>query len=282
MHLLFQLALLYAIHSFFIASPSSGERRHAPFAQRLTGEPLLSAIVLISGCLLGQADPVGAADPDPRPVVFLVVGMGRLIFLGPSARCALPRGRVDYELREFHWQHEKGGQLRDLQDELYLLQKSADLANEIRALRESPSNRPVYLIAHSAGCAVAVHTAELLPARSVERIILLEPALSPTYDLTRALRATRREMVVFTSWLDATLRFTKLFGTADRVYCVSAGVHGFTRPPCLDDEGQRRYERLVQIPWTCKRLLEWQGPWHNSPTFPPYLRRQVARWLLEP
>jgi pimeloyl-ACP methyl ester carboxylesterase len=243
---------------------------------------MLSAILFIGGCLLRQGSAVGAAEPEPKPVVFLVGGMGRLILLGPAARFALPGAGVDYELREFHWQHEKGGQLRDLQDEPYLLQKSADLANEIRALREGPSNRPVYLIAHSAGCAVAVHAAEVMPAPSVERIILLEPALSPTYDLTQALGATKREMVVFTSCLDATLRFTKLFGTADRVYCVSAGVHGFTRPPYLDDEGQRCYKRLVQIPWTCKRLLELQGPWHNSPTLPPYLRRQVAPWLLEP
>jgi pimeloyl-ACP methyl ester carboxylesterase len=232
--------------------------------------------------MLGQASAVDAAEPDSKPVVYLVGGIGRLILLGPSARFALPRAGVDYELRVYPWQHTKGGELRDLLDKPYLLLKSADLANEIRALRESQANRPVYLIGHSAGCAVVVYAAELLPAQSVQRIILLSPALSPTYDLTRALRATKREMVVFNSYLDPTLHCTRLFGTADGVYCVAAGVHGFKRPRYLDDEGQRCYERLVQIPWTCKRLLELQGPWHNSPTLPPYLHRQVAPWLLEP
>jgi pimeloyl-ACP methyl ester carboxylesterase len=243
---------------------------------------LARTIILIGWCLLGQASAVAAAEPDPKPVVFLVGGIGRMILLGPSARFALPRAGVDYELRDYPWQHEKGGQLRDLQDESYLLQKSVDLANEIRTLRSSQPNRPVYLIGHSAGCAVVVHAAEVLPAQSVERIIMLSPALSPTYDLTKALRATKREIVVFNSRLDPTLHCTILFGTADRVYCVSAGVDGFARPADLDDEGQRCYERLVQIPWTWKRLLELQGPWHNSPTLPLFLYRQVAPWLLEP
>jgi pimeloyl-ACP methyl ester carboxylesterase len=231
---------------------------------------------------LGQATAVGAAEPDSKPVVYLVGGIGRMILLGPSARYALARAGVDYELRVCPWQHEKGGELRDLLDKPYLLQKSVDLANEIRALRESQPHRPVYLIGHSAGCGVVVYAAELLPAQSVERIILLAPALSPTYDLTQALRATKREIVAFNSCLDPTLHCTRLFGTVDGVYCIAAGVHGFTRPAYLDADGQRCYERLVQIPWTCKRLLHLQGPWHNSPTLPFCLGRQVAPWLLAP
>jgi pimeloyl-ACP methyl ester carboxylesterase len=243
---------------------------------------LRTTISLIAWYLLFQAGAVGAAEPEPKPVVFLVGGIGRLILLGPSARFALPRAGVEYELRDFRWQHEKGGELRDLQDEPYLLQKSADLAHAICTIRSCQPNRPVYLIGHSAGCAVVVHAAELLPAQSVQRIIMLSPALSPSYDLTKALRATKREIVSFNSRLDPTLRCTMLFGTADRFYCVAAGVHGFTQPADLDDEGQHCYERLVQIPWTWKRLLELQGPWHNSPTFPLYLGRQVVPWLLEP
>jgi pimeloyl-ACP methyl ester carboxylesterase len=243
---------------------------------------LLSTMILIGGSLLRSANAAEAAEAESKPVVYLVGGIGRLILLGPSARFAFPRAGVDCELRDYPWQHEKGGELRDLQDEPYLLGKSAELANEIRALREGESNRRVYLIGHSAGCAVVVHAAERLPPESIERIILLSPALSPTYDLTKALRATKREVVAFNSRLDPALHCTKLFGTADRVYCISAGVHGFTPPADLDDAGRRSYERLVQIPWTCKRLLELQGPWHNSPTLPLFLGRQVAPWLLEP
>jgi pimeloyl-ACP methyl ester carboxylesterase len=241
----------------------------------------MSMTILFFGGLPAPANEVRAAEGEARPLVYLVGGIGRMILLTPSARFALPRAGVDYELRGYHWQHEKGGQLRDLQDEPYLLQKSAELAAEIRELWRCEPTRRVYLIGHSAGCAVVVHAAELLPPQSMERIILLSPALSPTYDLTKALQATRREIVVFTSRFDPALHFTRLFGTADRVYCVSAGVHGFVQPAHLDDESKRCYERLVQIPWTCQRLLELQGPWHNSSTLPLYLGLEVAPWLKE-
>jgi pimeloyl-ACP methyl ester carboxylesterase len=239
----------------------------------------LTTIVLIGGGLLRPANAVCAAEWEPKPVVYLVGGIGRMILLSPSARFAFPLAGVDYELRDYHWQHENGGQLRDLQDEPHLLRKSADLANEIRELREREPNRRVYLIGHSAGSAVVVHAAELLPPGSIERIILLSPALSPTYDLTKALRATKRQIVAFNSRYDPALHCTSLFGTADRVYCTSAGVKGFTQPAYLDDAAKHSYERLVQIPWTFQRLLELQRPWHNSPTMPLYLGRQVAPWL---
>jgi pimeloyl-ACP methyl ester carboxylesterase len=234
--------------------------------------------IIVCGWVL-PANTLYATESESRPVVYLVGGIGRMILLSPSARLAFPRNGVDYELRDYYWQHAKGGQLRDLQDEPYLLQKSADLANEIRELREREPNRRVYLIGHSAGAAVVVHAAELLPPESIERMILLSAALSPTYDLTRALRATKREIVVFTSRWDGALHATCLFGTADRVFCTGAGLRGFRQPTHLDDEAKRSYERLIQIPWTFDKLLEFQGCWHNSSTLPWFLAHQVAPWL---
>ena len=59
--------------------------------------------------------------------------------------------------------------------------------------------------------------------------VLLAPALSPEYDLTAALRAVSREMVVFWSPLDIFMlgMGTKVFGTADRVRTAGAGLVGF-------------------------------------------------------
>ena len=68
---------------------------------------------------------------------------------------------------------------------------------------------------------------------------MLAPALSPTYDLSRALRAVRREMVVFWSPLDVIIlgAGTRVFGTIDRVKTASAGLVGFRVP------GRRELER---------------------------------------
>jgi pimeloyl-ACP methyl ester carboxylesterase len=241
---------------------------------------LPTALILVAAGWPCSLNAVRAADPEPKPIVYLVDGIGGISLLIPSAKIAFPLAGVHYEQREFYWQHGKGRLLRDLQDEHHLLNKSAELAQEIRQLRQCEPNRRVYLIGHSAGTAVAVHAAEQLPPASIERIILLSSALSPTYDLTGALRATRREIVAYNSSCDCVLDyFTCLFGTADRVYGPSAGLNGFVRPPCLDDEGKRCYERLVQIPWTIDKVFHLQGGLHHSTTMPLFLARRVAPWL---
>jgi hypothetical protein len=97
-----------------------------------------------------------------------------------------------------------------------------------------------------------------------------------------AFQATKYEIVAFTSRGDCTLRATKVFGTADRVFCTSAGLRGFKCPHYLDGEAKRSYERLIQIPWTFGCLLEFQGCWHNSSTMPLFLARRVSPWLKEP
>lgn len=240
----------------------------------------LALFLLASGALL-PANTAFAAD-EPKPVVYLVGGIGHMIILSPSAKFVFPIVGVDYEFRDYKWQHDWGTELRDLLDEPHLRRKSSQLADEVRELHEREPNRRIYLIGHSAGAAVVIHAAELLPANTIERIILLSPALSPNYDLTVAFQATKHEIVAFTSRFDATLHATSIFGTADRVFCNSAGLRGFKCPEHLDSEAKRCYERLIQIPWTFDRLLELEGCWHNSSTMPLFLAHEVAPWLREP
>ena len=72
--------------------------------------------------------------------------------------------------------------------------------------------------------------------------LLLAPALSPAYDLSNALRAVRREMVVFWSPLDVIIlgAGTRVFGTIDRVKTASAGLVGFRVPAIGKLERQQR------------------------------------------
>ena len=245
---------------------------------------LLMAVVSFStGCLPEQRI-VGAAEHESPGVVFLVSGIGGISPLVPAAKVALPLAGVKHELREFSWQHGKGRHLRDLQDTPHLHEKAEDLAKEIRELHEREPNRRIYLVGHSAGTAIVIHAAEMLPPQSVERIILLSSAMSPSYNLSAALRATRGEIVSFYSQLDRMLLGwgTSQFGTTDRIYGPGAGLSGFKTPADLDDEGKRLYERLVQVPWTLERTLEFQSGGHHSTTTPWFLGRQVAPWLRDP
>ena len=69
-----------------------------------------------------------------------------------------------------------------------------------------------------AGLGVMVKALEELDEESVERVVLLAPALSPGYDLTPSLRAVRGDVVVFWSPYDVIIlgAGTRLFGTIDR------------------------------------------------------------------
>jgi pimeloyl-ACP methyl ester carboxylesterase len=225
------------------------------------------------------------ADPAPvtsvRGVVFAVDGVGGFQPLGATAHLVLPWVGVEHEIREFAWARSKGHLVRDVQDTERLLEKAAELSHEVLAVKAHEPGRPVYLVGHSAGTFIVLEAARALPPATLERIILLSPAVSPGYDLGPALCATRREIVSFNSKLDRLLLWwgTSHYGTADRVYGPAAGLDGFEMPSHDEPERERLYERLVQIPWQPHHLLEGRGGLHCSTWAPIFVARELARWL---
>jgi pimeloyl-ACP methyl ester carboxylesterase len=237
-------------------------------------------VVALALALLLKAAPAEPAEPGPG-VVFVVGGVGGCDALGFCARAALPAAGVVHEIREFEWTHGKLHPLRDLQDTRHLVARAAELAEQVRAVRAERPAVPIYLIGHSAGGGLVLLTAAQLPPDTLERIILLSPAMSPEFDLRPALRATRREVVSFYSRQDRVVLDwgTSTFGTVDRIYSTSAGHSGFREPDDLNAEGRELYRRLVQEPWRWESLLEGRGSGHNSTTMPWFLKRHVAPWL---
>jgi pimeloyl-ACP methyl ester carboxylesterase len=217
-----------------------------------------------------------ATEPDSG-VVYVAGGITGLDPLAACAHWVMP----EHEFHDFEWTHGKGRPLRDLQDTRNLEARAAELADLIRDQRRREPNRPVYLIGHSAGTGLVLRTAELLPPQTVERIILLSPAVSAHYDLRPALTATRGEIVSFNSSYDRfILDFgTNLFGTVDRYYETAAGADGFRMPDGLGAADREQYKRLVQVPYRIERLLEFQGGLHNSTITPQFLAKQVRPWL---
>ena len=105
---------------------------------------------------------------------------------------------------------------------------------------------PIFLTAHSGGCGLAVWALEKLPSDvRLPAVLLIAPALSPTYDLTRALRHVDGRMYAFSSTLDTVVldTGTRLFGTIDGVQTAAAGFGGFVEPAGADPS---IYQRLVQ------------------------------------
>ncbi len=237
-------------------------------------------VLFVVGLLMVR--PLPASEKVCPGTVFVVGGVGGLDPLQATAPWAIPIAGVPHRMEVFWWTHGILRPLRDLQDVRHLLKQAYRLAAMVREELAQHPDRPIYLIGHSAGAALILLAAEKLPPASIERMILLAPAVSPSYDLRPALRATRHELVAFTSTYDRLCLdlCTTLFGTTDRVYGPAAGLDGFCEPEDLDEEGRDLYRRLVQVPWHLPMI--WQGTdgWHNGACMPIFLIHRVAPWLL--
>lgn len=171
-----------------------------------------------------------------------------------AAECKLP-----LEVHGFHWTH---GYLRVFSDQMHVShtrQQGRILAELLLACRHQAPDRPIYLVGHSAGCGVALVAAETLPPNTLERIVLLAPAVSAKHDLRAALRSSCQGIDVFISghdWCCLGLGIM-LAGTTDR-YRLSgaAGRVGF-RPVLSCPEDETLYAKLRQYPWNPS--LMWTG-----------------------
>jgi hypothetical protein len=244
---------------------------------------LLGVFGVLSG--LGVVGRAGAQErplPPARPgVVFTVGGVGGLDILGLSAQWSLPRAGIPHEVRDFAWTHGWGQMFKDLQDTRHLLRKAEELADQVRRLKEEDPDRPVYLVGKSGGTGLVLAAAEKLPPHTLERIVLLSAAVSPTYDLRAALRATRGGIVSFYSKYDQFILGwgTSQFGTVDRVYGPSAGLMKFNIPQDLSPEDRALYERLVEVPWCPRMICEGHPGTHFGTSLPAFLGKEVAPWL---
>jgi pimeloyl-ACP methyl ester carboxylesterase len=250
---------------------------------------MVSLLLLLAVALSGNAGvedrpAVDAASISPTaksPIIVVVGGVGGLENLKLSLQWSLRLAGLDAEVRNFEWTHGKGHIFKDLQDTRNHADKTEELVRELRRLKAEEPDRSLYLIGRSGGTILALGAAARFPPQSFERIILLSPAVSPTFDLSPALRATRRELVAFCSDLDwFVLGFgTQQFGTADRYYSSSAGLKGFVPPPNATPETEELYRRLVQIHWTPSMILHGHTGGHLGPTLPTFLANDVVPWL---
>jgi len=128
-----------------------------------------------------------------------------------------------------------------------------EIARGVCEYQDRYPGRPVELVGHSAGAAIALHVAEALPPdRQVDAIYLLGPSMSPGYDLTCALKRTRRTIYSFSSKRDLVLcAGTSMFGTTDHHHTPAAGWSGFETPTSATPETKRLYrKKLIQARWT--------------------------------
>jgi hypothetical protein len=226
----------------------------------------------------------GDGEPHrPRGFVLVADGIGGLDLCGTALRYVLAAERLPYAIQLFHWGHGFGRWYADLTSSANRDVKAQLVADTVAQYKVNWPDHPVFMVAKSGGSGVVVKALELLDRPLVERVVLLAPALSPDYDLTRALRAVHRDIVVFWSPLDVFIlgAGTRLFGTADRVKSASAGMVGFhvPPPPDRDQAHGRSYEKLRQVRWQPRMVTTGYLGGHVGPDSPMFLRKYVAPLL---
>jgi hypothetical protein len=175
------------------------------------------------------APPAAVDEGEASGLVLVADGIGGLDLCAAGMRHMVARRRPDVRVEPVAWCHGFGRWHRDLTDRRNVEAHAEAVAGRVRRFLEAGPGRPVALVGKSGGCGVVLGALERLGPGAVEAAVLIAPAVSPGYDLGRALGAVRREMVVFWSPLDVFLlgAGTCAFGTIDGVRGPAAGLVGF-------------------------------------------------------
>lgn len=137
--------------------------------------------------------------------------------------------------------------LANLEDYDRNLRRAAVLQQRMVEWRHEHPRDRLYLIGYSGGTGIALFATERLPADfNVEALILIASGVSPDYDLTPALRHTRRGIFNYYSREDRAVLsdLTRKHGTMDRRFSDSAGLVGFKTPT-----DPKMAARLRQLAW---------------------------------
>ena len=159
-------------------------------------------------------------------------------------------------------------------------ERAAELALVIARYQDAWPGRPVLLVGHSGGGAIAIWAAEYLPrGNSIDGVVLLAASLSPHYMLDTALSHSRRGIVSFHSERDWLLLGvgTTVAGTMDGEHTSSAGRVGFVEP-----QGAARpsvYRRLLQIPWFARMSRTGNTGLHFTSGAGPFVAQYVAPFI---
>ena len=148
--------------------------------------------------------------------------------------------------------------------------------------RQHPASR-IVLTGHSGGTGIVVWALEMLPEDvQVDTVLLLSPALSPTYDLSKALPRVRGNVYSFPSPYDsAVLGFgTRLFGTVDGLKVDAAGKVGFVPPEGADEQTRKAYEKLIERPYDRAWMRLGNIGNHIGPMIPTFAAKVLTPLLV--
>ncbi|MBL8879224.1 MAG: alpha/beta fold hydrolase [Phycisphaerales bacterium] len=225
---------------------------HAPRCEALAA--LAFVAIAFTGCGYVPKTAQVASRYD-HGVVYILPGIEGPSPLNTSLAVGLDNAKIRPAIEIYDWTTGiPGNFLWNLSDLDRNRREASRLARRILAYRDRHPGGQVSIIGHSGGGGIALLTLEALPPEPiVDNVVLLAPAVSPRYDLRKAMRRAKNGMYHLYSPFDVGLLGigTTVFGTVDRDHGPSAGAVGFSKPPRLSEEEWTAIaEQLHQIKWS--------------------------------
>lgn len=218
---------------------------------------LATAVLPLAGCLSPQSS---TPEQFERGLIMLLTGVECQACYHTGCVKGLREGGVDCAISLEEWGTKPFGTFPNLRSYELNRERAAQLATKVVAYHEQRCTAPITLIGYSGGGAMALFIAEALPDNlKLDRIIMTSPAISPRYDLSKAMAHCRRGIISFYSPEDWFMSgwATRTWGTMDRVKTDTAGRIGFRD---ADDE-LLRLDGFEQICWrpAWRELGHWGG-----------------------
>jgi hypothetical protein len=243
---------------------------------------LLAVLFLVSGCA-GIPAPVESRLPPPqaRALVLVIDGAGGYQYMPRAMACVADEDHLPLAVRSYDWTHATGRWLADQVDRTHSYEAGLILAEEVCAYRRQYPGLPIYLMAYSAGSFPLLTAAGRLPPNSIERIILLSPAVSASYDLRPALRCARQGIDVFSNENDRIYLGigTCVLGTTDGQHEIPAGRRGF-RPVVVQPADAALYAKLRDHPWDPSQAWTGHHGGHAGVEAPGFIRAFIVPLLM--
>ncbi|MHC4562878.1 MAG: alpha/beta hydrolase [Planctomycetota bacterium] len=242
----------------------------------------LLAAVLAGGCETREYWQEPMAD---RGLVIILPGIQGEDEYSYNIQAGLRRGGVDGAIVIQPWgkQVPIAGLLLNQVDKIGCRLDAMTIAGKIIAYQNEFPGKPVHVIGHSGGGAVAVFVAEGMAdqaytgAQPIDGLVLLSPSISSIYDLSKALSMTDTGILNCYNPEDIALLGvgTTVLGNLDGLPGPSAGLNGFDPLSDLD----RPEKRQIYDAKLSQHLVSSYGDAHFASTSPGFVAREPAMFM---
>ena len=248
-----------------------------------TGEIVLGAVLIVSlplvGCDVGRVNmDSGFVNEDraEKGLVVILPGIEGQSVANLNVRQGLRDGGIPYALAIYRWG--SGSMLANQTDVSGNRRRATEFAELIAAYQERYPGNPIFIVGHSGGGGIAVFALEALgkipAAKPVDGVFLLSASISADYDLSSALRMTRRGLANVSNPEDQILKGgTATFGNMDGGKGDSAGRTGFSR----------RYPNVYERPLTAAEVFGDVGQTniaHMVATSDKLIAKYAPHWIM--